>query len=72
MLLSFAIIDSISATRLKFVNKARTQEQWNFVFKCKKVTDFALSLENKSDIVVWEFIFHCAINSCAYLKRQLT
>ena len=37
-----------------------------------KVTNLALSLENKSNITVWEFIFHYAINSCAYLERQLT
>ena len=39
--------------------------------KCKEVTNFALSLENKSDVTVQEFIFHYAINSCAYLKRQI-
>ena len=38
----------------------------------KKVTNFALRLENKPDITVREFIFHYAINFCAYLKRQLT
>ena len=72
MTLSFAIIGSIAATALKFVNNARTQDRWNFVFKCKKVTNFAISLENKLDVTVREFIFHYAINSCAYLKRQLT
>ena len=40
------------------------------MFKCKKITNFALSLENKSAITVREFIFHYAINSCLYLKRQ--
>ena len=54
MTLSFAIIGSIAATALKFVNNARTQDRWNFVFKCKKVTNFALSLENKLDITVRE------------------
>ena len=44
MTLSFAIIGSIAATALKFVNNARTQDQWNFVFKYEKVTNFALSL----------------------------
>ena len=63
---------SIAATALKFVNNARMQDQWNFAFKCKKVTNFALSLENKLDVTVREFIFQYAINSCAYLKRQLT
>ena len=38
----------------------------------KKVTNLALRLENKSNITVWEFIFYYAINSCAYLERQLT
>ena len=37
MMISFAIIGSIAATALKFVNNTRTQDQWNFVFKCKKV-----------------------------------
>ena len=69
---SFAIIGTIAATTLKFVNNLRMSEQWNFVFKCKNVTNFALSLENKPDIAVPEFAFHYAINSCAYLKRQLT
>ena len=32
----------------------------------KKVTNLALSLENKSDITVQEF------NSCAYLERKFT
>ena len=72
MTLSFAIIGSIAAATLKFVNNARMKERQNFAFKCKKVTNFALSLENISDITVREFIFHYAINSCAYLKRQLT
>ena len=65
MTLSFAIICSIAAITLKFVNNARTKERWNFVFKCKEVINFALSLENKSDITLREFIFHYAINSCA-------
>ena len=33
---------------------------------------FALSLDNKLDITVREFGFHYGINSCAYLKRQLS
>ena len=70
-MLSFAIIGSIAATTLKFVDTARTEE-WNFVFKFRKVTNFALGLENKSDVTVLEFIFNYSINSCAYLKRQLT
>ena len=71
MTLSFAIIGSIAATALKFVNNARTLEQWNLVSKCKKVINFAISLENKWVITVREFIFHYVINSCVYLKRQL-
>ena len=43
-----------------------------FFVKCKKVADFALSLENKSDITVREFIIHYAINSCAYLNIKIT
>ena len=72
MILSFPILCSIAATTLKFVNNARTLEQWNFVIKCKKVTNFALSLTNKPEITVPWFIFHYAINSCVYIKRELT
>ena len=42
------------------------------VFNCKKVTNFALTLGNKLAITVRGFIFHYAINSCMYLKRQFT
>ena len=42
------------------------------VFKCKKVTNFALSLQNKLDITVQKFIFQYAINSYTTLERQLT
>ena len=42
---SFAIIGSIAGTTLIFVTSARKYEQWNFVFKCKKVTNFELILE---------------------------
>ena len=38
----------------------------------KKVTNFALSQENKPYIAVREFVFHYAINSYVYLKRQFT
>ena len=71
MMLSLAIIGGIAATTMKFVNNTRTYERWNFVFKFKKVTNLALSLGNNPDITVWELIFHYAINSCAYLERQL-
>ena len=43
MTLSFAIIGSIAATALKFVNNARMQDRWNFVFKCKKFLDKILT-----------------------------
>ena len=33
MALSFAIIDSIAATTLQFINNVRTQENRNFTFK---------------------------------------
>ena len=36
-------------------------EQWNSVFKYKKVTNNTLSLENKPEITVREFVFHYAI-----------
>ena len=70
MRLSSAIIGGITATTLKFVNNARTKERWSFVFKCKKVTNLAFSLENKSGITVREFIFHYAINSYAIIWRD--
>ena len=57
MTLSFAIIGSIAATTLKFVNNTRTSERWSFVFKCKKVTNVALSLENKSNITYESLFF---------------
>ena len=72
MTLRFVVISSIAATIPKFVSNTRTSERWSFIFKCKKVTNFALSLENKPNITVLEFIFHYAVNSCAYLKRKLT
>ena len=71
MTFSFATTGIIVAITLKFVNNARTKERWNSAFKCKKVTNFALSLENKPDATVRDFIFHYAINSCSNL-RQLT
>ena len=65
MTLRFSIIGSIAAATLKF------EKRWNFLLKCEKVTNVALSLETKLDITVRNFIFHYAINSCAYLERQL-
>ena len=47
------------------------EERWNSVFKGKKVTNFALNLENKPEIIR-EFVFHYGICSLAYLKRQFT
>ena len=58
MTFSFAIVGSIAATTLKFVKNARTQEQRNSLFKCKKVTNIALSLENKLGFTVQELIFY--------------
>ena len=72
MTFSFVVIDSNATTTVKFVKNFRTRERWNFVFKCKNVTHFALSLENKPDIAVRKFTFHDIINSCEYLKRRLT
>ena len=43
-----------------------------YFLNVKKLLIFALSLEDKSVITVQEFMFHYAINSCAYLKKQLT
>ena len=52
MAFSFAIIGSTPAMTLEFVNIVRMSEWWNSVFKCKKVTNFALSLKNKLYITV--------------------
>ena len=71
MTFSFAIIGSTAATILKFVNNARTQERWNSVYKCNKVTNFTLSLENNPDITALEFLIHYAINYCVHLERQI-
>ena len=67
MTFSSAIIGGIAATVLKFVNNARTQERWNSVYKCNKVTNFTLSLENKPDITALEFLIHYAFNYCVHL-----
>ena len=64
MALSFTIID-IAATALKFVNNARTQENKNSIFECKKIDQLALSLEYNSKIAAGEFIFDYMINSIA-------
>ena len=36
MALSFAIIGSIAATALKFINNIGTSENRNFIFKCEQ------------------------------------
>ena len=43
--LSFAIIGSIAATALKFINYARTKEKRYSIFECKKIDQLALSPE---------------------------
>ena len=45
MVLSFAIIGSIAATALKFINNARKAENRTFIFESEKVEQLALSLE---------------------------
>ena len=47
-------------------DSAWTLNWWNSVYKCKKVTNFVLSQENKTDITVWEFVFRYTVNSCAH------
>ena len=69
---SFAIIGTTAATTQQLINNARTWGQCNSVFKCKKVINFALSLENKLDMIVREFFFDYAIFFLAYLDRQFT
>ena len=58
---SFAIIGSTAATTQQLINNARTWGRCNSVFKCEKVINFALSLENKLDMIVREFFFGYAI-----------
>ena len=65
------LIGSIAETALKLVNNSGTSERWNFFFNCKKIITFALTLENKPDIKVREFIFHYVINSSVYLEKKL-
>ena len=71
MALSFAVIVSIAATTLKFINNARTQENWNFIFECEETDQLALTLEYNLKIAVREFIFHNTINFRANLKRKI-
>ena len=79
---SFAIIESIAATLLKFINIFIKKETLAQVLSCEFCEIFkynflkehlwktaSFSLENKPKISVWEFAFHYAINSCVYLKR---
>ena len=70
MALSFAIIGSIAATALKFINNARTSEYRNFIFECEKIDQLAFSLEYNSEIAVGKFISHYRINYSANLKRK--
>ena len=79
---SFAIIESIAATLLKFINIFIKRETLAQVLSCEfceisKYNFFtehlwktaSFSLEDKPKISVREFAFHYAINSCVYLKR---
>ena len=72
MTLSFATIGSTAAAALKYINNAKTQENRNFIFKCEKVNQLALSLEYNLKIAVGVFIFHYTINSSASLRRKFT
>ena len=72
MALSFAIMGSIAATALKFINNVKTYENMNFNFECQKIDQLALNLEYNSKIAMEEFIFHCTINSRTNLKRKFT
>ena len=75
MTLSFAIIGSIAATTLKFVNNEERKNDGILSLNVKKLLILHLvwkTNRKKTNITVWEFIFHYAINSCAYLESQLT
>ena len=72
MAFSFAIVGSIAATALKFINNARTYENTKFIFECEKIDQFALTLEYNWKIAVGEFIFRYTINFSANLKQELT
>ena len=37
---------------------------WKSVFKCKKVTNFELSLANKLEITIREFVYYCGSSLC--------
>ena len=66
--LSFAIIGSIAATALKFINNARTSENRNFTFECEEIVQPAFTRECNSKVAVGEFTFHYTINCSANLK----
>ena len=68
MALSFAIIGSIAATALKFINNARTSENRNFTFECEEIVQPAFTRECNSKVAVGEFTFHYTINCSANLK----
>ena len=68
MALSFAIIGSIAATALKFINNARTSENRNFTFECEEIVQPALTPQYNSKLAVREFTFHYTINCSANLK----
>ena len=48
MALIYAIMGSIAATALKFINNVRTSENRNFIFECEKIDQVALNRECNS------------------------
>lgn len=61
--LSFAIIDSIEATALKFINNPKMLKSNKSVFEWKKLNQLELSLKYNRKITLGEFIFNNTVNS---------
>ena len=61
--LSFAIIDSIEATALKFINNPKMLKNNKSVFEWKKLNQLELSLKYNRKITLGEFIFNNTVNS---------
>ena len=55
-----------------FQSLSSKTRNFNFIFQCEEIDQFALTLERNSKIAVGEFIFYYIINSRANLKRKLT
>ena len=53
---SFVIFGGIAATTLKFINNAKTQQSGSYAFEYETDPNFTLSLENKTEVGMNEFL----------------